>query len=75
MKKLQIKTDRHISDKNSFEVAIDDSYYDFIEEEFKKITNTTGIVETKALISALISKIIEKRQIEKEIDSLYDRLS
>jgi len=75
MKKLKIKTDKHISDKNSFEIAIDDNYYEFIEEEFTQLTGANGVVETKALISSLISKIIEKKQIENEIDNLLNRLS
>ncbi|MCV6607895.1 MAG: hypothetical protein OIF32_06770 [Campylobacterales bacterium] len=75
MKKLRIKTDKCQPDKNKFEVGIDDRYYDFIEKEFEKITDSTGTVKTKALISALIEKIIKEKNLEKDVDSLFKKLS
>ena len=75
MKKLKLKTDKCQPDKNSFEIGIDDNYYDFIEKEFEKITDDKGIVKTKALISALIMKLINEKNLEKDVDSLFKKLS
>lgn len=75
MKKLKLKTDKCQPDKNKFEIAIDDRYYDFIEKEFEKITDAKGVVKTKSLISALIKKMIDEKNLEEDVDSLFKRLS
>jgi hypothetical protein len=75
MKKLKLKTDKCQPDKNSFELGIDDYYYDFVENEFEKITDEKGIVKTKALISALIEKMINEKNLEDNIDTLFKKLS
>ena len=75
MKKLKIKTDKCQPDKNSFELGIDNNYYDFVENEFEKITDEKGVVKTKALISALIKKMINEKNLEDNIDTLFKKLS
>lgn len=72
MKKLTIRTEK-IDEKNTFEVSIDDSYYEFLHTKLKQLTNkSTGIIETKSLISALISSLIEEQNLKAQIDKLYD---
>ncbi len=75
MKKLKLKTDKCQPDKNQFEIGIDDRYYEFVEKEFGKITDDRGVVKTKALISALIAKMINEKNLEEEVDSLFKKLS
>ncbi len=74
MKKILIKTDK-MGEKNNFEISIIDNYYDFLQGEIQKITNqTTGIIETRSLVETLIKLILEKKQIEDEVNEIYTKL-
>ncbi|MGP1561934.1 MAG: hypothetical protein ACTTIC_07605 [Helicobacteraceae bacterium] len=70
MKELTVKTDK-LDERNTFKVCVKEEYYEFLERELKGLANSaTGVIETKALLQAIIQILLEKRQLEEKIDDL-----
>ncbi|NOX16533.1 MAG: hypothetical protein GXP61_11045 [Epsilonproteobacteria bacterium] len=57
-----------------FDINLDEDFYDFFTEDFKKMFKDKKVVEIKELLQAYVQKCYNEHQDKQEIKKLLERI-